>query len=215
MTGDLSILVAGKPYPCSVPVHSMESTGLHFTARVRLETHFVVNHWTGSENPAESVFANLGEEKRSVHFVIDQLGEVYQFADTAARLAHAVENGGNSFGVGIEIINRGTALLRTRGIVRRTSSDFVHGRNVIYAEFLEPQISSAILLNMAICEAYGLPVRCPVKSDGTIYSTVLPPTYLANFRGVLGHCNLDAGKTDPAIELLRRIHAAGAAMSVG
>lgn len=208
-----SIIVGGQAFPCLVPVHTMLETGLHFTARTRVETRWSVNHWTASENEAERVFENLLRNKRSVHFVVDQRGEAFQFADTAARLAHAVENGGNSYGVGIEIVNMGSGPA-SRDFPRVRKTERIHGRPVTYGAFYEAQIQTVILLNQAICAAYGLPVVVPLGDDGDVFAEVLPPARLATFRGALGHMNLDAQKVDPAPELLRRIHAAGAGLPV-
>jgi hypothetical protein len=211
------IVAHGKAYRCLAPVRTWSATGMHFLTRMRLaETRWIVNHWTGAENSAEQCFDNMRRhvdkdgkpEPLSVHFIVDQLGEVYQCADVAARCSHARENGGNSWGVGIEIINRGHGTTPSKGFERPRRTERIHRREVTYGEFYPAQISSVIALNAALCAALELPLRVPMK-DGDVYPTVLPPGYLGAYRGVLGHLHLDRGKPDPGLELLRRIHAAG------
>jgi len=203
------IIVGGKRWPVAAPVRTWIDTGFHFVGRLRTDTRWIVNHWTGAENSAAQCFVNMRARKVSVHFICDQLGEIYQCADADTRLAHAQENGGNTFGVGIEIVNRGhdfTVPARSFDRPRRTET--IHGRPVTYGEFFPAQVASVIALNTALCKAYGLPLRCPVK-NGAVYATVLPLRYLSTYTGCLGHMNLDAGKPDPGLDLLEKIHAAG------
>lgn len=204
------IIVRGQPFRCLAPVRSWRTTGHHFLARTRRETRWIVNHWTAAENSAPRTFDNMLARGVSVHFIVDQLGEVYQCSDTESRCAHAADNGGNTYGVGIEIVNRGDGDAPARSFIRATRTEIIHGRGCSYGEFFPGQIASVVALNQALCAAYGLPMRVPMK-DGDVYSTVLPVRYLESFRGVLGHLHLAAGKRDPGLELLRRIHAAGAA----
>lgn len=207
----LEIMVRGLPYRCLAPIRTWRTTGLHFLTRTRRETRWVVNHWTAAENAAPRVYANMAAGRVSVHFIVDQLGEVYQCCDTDARCAHAADNGGNTYGVGIEIVNRGDGDAPARTFVRSTRTERIHGRGCTYAEFFPAQIASVVALNAAICSAYGLPMRVPMK-DGDVYPTALPVRYLESFRGVLGHFHLTTGKRDPGLELLRRIHATGVAV---
>jgi hypothetical protein len=204
------IIVHGKPVRCLAPVRHWTATGMHFLTRMRIgELRWIVNHWTGAENRAEAVFDNMCERRVSVHFIVDQLGTIWQTADTAARCAHAADNGGNSWGIGIEVINRGHGSAPMKGFVRPRRTEVIHGHKVTYGDFFEPQIASVIALNAALCTAYGLPMRVPQRPDGTVWPTTLPAASLATFRGCLGHLHLDAVKPDPGLELLRRIHVAG------
>lgn len=211
------IIVRGVRFRCLAPVRSWHETGLHFITRMRKETRFVVVHWTAAENRPAQVVANMRShmnaqrepEPLSVHFVIDQLGEVYQCADADARCAHAGENGGNEFGVGIEVINRGHGTAPSRGFDRALRTETIHGRPVTYREFYPAQVASVVELCSALCTAYGLPLRVPI-SNGDVHPTVLPPQYLGGYRGVLGHLHLSTvGKVDPGLEVLRRVHATG------
>lgn len=217
------IIVGGRQIRCAAPVRTWLTTRYHFLTRMRTETRWIVNHWTGAENSAERCFQNMRDrinpltrkpEPYSVHFIVDQMGDVYQCADADARCAHAVANGGNTYGVGIEIINRGHAPSDNKAFIRQKVTEHVHGREITYGAFYPAQIGSVIALNIALCGAYGLPVRVPMK-DGEVFETVLPSGYLATFRGPLGHYNLDYGKVDPAPGLLREINSAGLRLAVG
>jgi N-acetyl-anhydromuramyl-L-alanine amidase AmpD len=214
----LSIIVRGQPYRCLAPVRTWHATGLHFLTRTRRETRWIVNHWTASENAASRVFESLRShvdrdgkpEPLSVHFIVDQLGEIYQCADTEALCAHAL--GGNTYGIGIEIVNRGDGGAPDRGFDRPKRTEMIHGRMCTYGEFYAAQVASVVALNAALAAAYSLPLRVPMKG-GDVFPGVLEPHYLAGYRGVLGHLHISAGKRDPGLELLRRIHAAGAAVA--
>lgn len=213
------IIVRGHPFPCLVPVHTWLTTGFHFLTRTRVrEARWIVNHWTGAENSAAQCFANMRRHKArdgspeplSVHFIVDQLGEIYQCADTEARCAHAYgnEGDGNSYGIGIEIINRGHGTAPSKGFERSVRTELIHKRLVTYGDFFPAQVTAVIALNAALCSAYSLPMHVPHR-DGDVYPTALPAAYRERFRGILGHLHLELGKPDPGLELLRRIHAAG------
>jgi N-acetylmuramoyl-L-alanine amidase len=209
------IIIAGRRWPLRAPVKTWLETGLVYApAPLRRQTWWIVNHWTGSENTPEQAFANMRARKCSVHFLVDQLGVIYQFADAQARLAHAKPQragdvlSGNSYGVGIEIVNRGHGEAPEKGFIRRRRTEKIHGETITYGEFFAAQIASVIELNAALCDAYGLPLRVPMKA-GAVYPTVLPRNYLATYRGALGHLQLDPAKPDPGLDLLEQIHRAG------
>lgn len=219
MTTANAIIVAGKPFMCSHPVKTWLDTGMHFgPARMRLQTRWVINHWTGAENSAEQTYRGMREHRNalgmpeplSVHFIVDQLGEIFQCADTEARLAHCKAGGGNTYGVGIEVINRGHSKNPSKGFERSRMNETVHGQLINYGAFFPAQIEAVIALNRSICAAYDLPVRVPLK-DGDVYAGVLPDAYREGYRGCLGHFHLERGKVDPAIDILRRIHESGLA----
>lgn len=203
-----AIIVGGQLVDCDARVVDWTESGLHFElGRRRHRTSFVVNHWTGSENEPGAVFVNMTKRRLSVHFIVAPDGTVYQCCDTDMRAAHAVEANGNALGVGIEFICRGhDTKVPTKGIVRPQYVDTVHKRRIVYAGMTPAQVESAIALNRALCVAYDLPTNVPVDArTGGVFGTVLPPQYLARFRGILGHLHLDADKVDPALNLLRAL----------
>jgi N-acetyl-anhydromuramyl-L-alanine amidase AmpD len=217
------ILVGGVPLPCDAPVRTWHATGCLFPTRFhRITTRWIVNHWTASENAALRVYASMrghrnkegNPEPLSVHFIIDQIGEIYQCADADARCAHAADGGGNEYGVGIEIVNRGHGHAPARGYERSLRTERIHRREVIYGEFYPAQVTAVIALNVALARAYGLPVQVPLTEYGDVYPTTLPAPMRNSFRGSIGHLHL-GGKVDPGLELLRRIHATGEALGLG
>jgi len=193
---------------------------MHFLTRMRVqETRWVINHWTASENSADRVFENMRDRKSregkpepvSVHFIVDQLGEIFQCADADARCAHCAAGNGNTYGVGVEIINRGHGLAPSKGFERTRRTDRIHGVPVSYGEFFPAQIAAVIALNVALCSAYGLPLRAPLL-DGDVFPTVMPPVLALRHRGVTGHLHFERGKPDPGLDILRKIHAHGMAL---
>ncbi len=201
------IIVGGREVECNAPVRLWTETKMHFLAPTRHETRFVTVHWTAAENAPERVYENLLKRKLSVHFICDQLGELYQCADADARLSHA-DRIGNSLGIGIEVINRGHGDAPSRSFTRAMRTATVHGRTFRYAAFYPAQVASVIELCRSLCSAYGLPMRVPMK-NGEVYPTVLPAKYLKTYSGVLGHFQFDLTKVDPAPDILAEIHAAG------
>lgn len=216
------IIVRGQSYRCLAPVRPWTSTGMHFLTRMRHETRWIINHWTAAENSADRAFEFMRDHKSattgkpealSVHFIVDQLGEIYQCADADARCAHCADGGGNSYGVGIEIINRGHGKAPDKGFTRTRRTERIHGRLIEYGEFFPAQIASVIALNAALCSAYSLPMRVPIL-NGDVFPTVLPAHIAATFRGPAGHLHFSPVKPDPGLDLLRKIHAHGMAVGI-
>lgn len=221
VAADRFIVVQGKRWPCAAPVQQGEDIGLVFPAlHLRVHpTRWIVLHWTGAENAPRDVHRNmLGHRSRktgrpeplSVHFVVDQHGGIVQLMDAQARAAHCAAHGGNAFGVGIEIISRGSDLTRSpRGFYRPLRTETIHGRQVTYADFLDAQVVAVTQLVQALCDAYALPLCAPLEPDGRVMSGALSVAELEQYRGPLGHYCLEPGKVDPGPELLRLIAAAG------
>lgn len=206
------ILVDGRPVHCAARVRTWHETGLLFErCRRRKRTDLVCLHWTGAENPPANVFRNMRAVKPqplSVHFMIDQAGDIYQMADANAFCAHA--QGVNDRSVGIEIISRGDAgrEVPTRDIERDTVIEVIHGKQVKYAAFTAEQVTSTLALVRALCEAYALPMRVPT-ADGEVLARAMVEDELERFRGVIGHLHTRAGKRDPGLRLLRLVHGHG------
>lgn len=212
------IIMHGRRIPIHAPVRTWAETGLAFPSRAkRKETRAIVNHWTAAENGPTHVFRNMlmavdAESRpapKSVHFVIDKDGLIFQFADTATRCAHAKSMDGNHFSVGIELVNRGDNMgVSPQGVARSMRAEMIHGVLCQYAAFTLEQAVSAIELNRVLCREYELPMQVPLL-QGDVYPTQLPPDYLKQFRGVLGHLHLEKKKRDPGLDLLRAIHKVG------
>ena len=217
-----SIIVGGAHYPCLIPVHHWMDSGLWFGIKpLRVhQTRLVILHWTGAENSAADVVRNMQNhvnrktskpEPLSVHFVVDQQGDIYQCMDTQARGAHCAAGGGNVFGVGVEICNRGHDFSRpTKGFIRPRRTELVHGSRVTYGDFFYAQTVAVVALCHAICAASGIPVQVPRGPDWDVVAWALSRDELYRFHGVIGHYCAEPGKPDPGPELLRKIAAAGA-----
>ena len=211
-----AIIVRGQEVPIGTTVHTWATSGLFFMCRARSEpTRAIMNHWTGSENAPRDVFQHMRDARdelgrpspKSVHFFIDQLGEIWQCADTDARCAHAKAMGANAWSIGIEHICRGHNFKASqRGYIRPRVTDIVHGVKLTYDELTPAQVYASCMLNHALCKAYDLPMRVPEK-DGDVLSTTMPPKYAATFRGVLGHYMVERLKVDPAVRLMRSLNA--------
>lgn len=216
--GGGTIVVRGRMFAVDFPVRPWTETGLKFPARRMLPTvRAIVNHWTGAENPPDAVVRNMSNRLNdkgepspvSVHFIVDQLGDVYQCMDAAARASHCSGFKANDWSVGIEFINRGSDLKKpSKGIERTLRTDTIHGRKVEYCEMTGPQLVTACLLNEALCLAFALPFTVPQK-DGDVYTSVLSARQAQYVRGVLAHYMLEPGKADPGVEHMRILHLYG------
>jgi N-acetyl-anhydromuramyl-L-alanine amidase AmpD len=210
-----TVRARGQDVPLWPAVRPWTETGLGFPGlAMRDATKLICLHWTGAENSPAQLHANLVREGLSVHFAIDQLGVIWQFADTDALCAHA--KGANERAIGIEIINRGSNLTAPdKGVRRAQLTETIHGVKVTYAAFTPQQTEAAILLVTALCRAYKLPMRVPMLGSD-VYASELPPAVKNAFTGVIGHLQWSQGrKLDPGLSLLRLVHARGAALPVG
>lgn len=211
---ECAIIYKGRKIKVPFAVKTWEDTSWRFHGRFRTETHLIVNHTTGAENPPEAVFRNLNEHKNafkdpeplSVHFVVDSEGRVYQMADTELRCAHT-GTPFNDTSIGIEFICRLNANVPDKGVEREVVSDIIHGRRVVYATLTERQTLAGIALNEALCKLYGLPLAVPLHTNGDVLRGVC--TGLSAHRGCCGHLHLKETKNDPGIRFLRMLHAHG------
>lgn len=213
-------IAGGVEIPIDAVVHTWEAHTLVFTTSLRShETRAIVNHWTAAENPPDRVFANMKNHRNaltqkleplSVHFVVDAIGEVWQFADTDARCSHCKAHEANSWTVGIEFVCRGDNFAAPqRGHIRQRSSGVIHGDRVSYDDLTAAQIQTGIRLNEALCKVYSLPMRVPETSTGELYNTELPAKYIARFAGCLAHFELERKKRDPGLTLMLAIQERG------
>lgn len=204
----------GMPVDIGMRVRTWHETGFEFAGRARAWTGVVCCHWTGAENPAGAMYENmisrsvLGKKAPlSVHFCIDQRGDIYQMADTEMRGAHAPRV--NSYSVGIEFVGRGTALKNPkRGFERDRVTEVIQGRKVTYDELLDAQVTAGVALIEKLCGLYGLPMKVPQDAKGDLVLKELSDPVLEAFRGVIGHCHCQ-GKDDPGARLMRAIQARG------
>ncbi len=201
-----TLLCRGLEVPVDFPCK--RDPKLAFVGRHRTLTMFIVNHWTSAENPPAAVYRTLTDRKLSIHFIVDQAGIVHQCADTELRCAHAGHI--NAASIGIEFINRGTALTNpNRGHSRRIVQGTVHNKAIRYYEFTEAQLKVAVKLNRTLCGLYGLPLKVPLDARGDLLLRELLPHELERAAGCLGHLHVDREKPDPGPGLLRALRDAG------
>lgn len=206
-----TIVVAGERVVVQAPVRTWHESGLAFTTRsARSVTTCVCLHWTGAENPPEALHRNMSASRLSVHFAIDAAGVVWQFMDASRFGAHCQAHGANGYAVGIELINRGVGLdLPSRGVVRATRVEKIHGKRVTYAAFTTTQVASCLALVEGLCAAYRLPMQVPTVPSGDVLATNMSLAQARAFRGVAPHYAFERGKVDCGVELVRQVQQRG------
>jgi hypothetical protein len=202
------VVCRGLPIDVDFAVRGWADHGMQWSGRHRTLTAFIVNHWTGAENPPASVYANMKQKGLSVHFIVDAAGVVYQMADTELRAAHAGDV--NATSIGIEYVNRGNAITNpNRGTPRKIVTATLQGKPARYCEMSEAQMRVGVKLNRLLCNLYGMELRVPLEADGTLILRELSSKELARFTGSIGHLHVEPFKLDPGEGLLRALRDAG------
>ena len=192
-----AILIDGLPIAMKSTVKTWHQTSLDFPALgKRSETNAVGLHWTGGEGGGAQVHRVLKLRGLSVHFLVDQEGVIWQYADAGVRCSHI--GSANSTTVGIEISNRANGKDHVR-YPRERYQERVHGHKFFCSSFYPAQVAATKELTEMLCKAYGLPFVTPAVD------TCLDPRSLKLFRGVLGHFHVTRRKVDPGIRLLREL----------
>ena len=227
MRADKYIVMRGLKVAVPYAVHSFDATGWEFVGRHRTHTRALICHMTGAENPPAAMYRNMLNayvfaEKtgvrvpapKSIHFCVDQKGDIYQMADTELRGAHAIGKGGdrsaNSWSVGIEFIGRGSDLKSpSRGYKRDRIEAQIHGQQVSMDELFDAQITAGLVLIETLCGLYGLPMRVPEEPSGEIMTRELSDPIYDTYRGVLSHPHVERGKLDLSPKLMRAVQKRG------
>lgn len=197
-----TITVGGEQVPCASPVTSWHEHGLTFAGlRPRKDTHAVCHHWTAGRGLGKQVHRTLLNRGLSVHFLIEPSGQIVQYVDADMRCSHA--GTANAWSVGIEIVNAAGGIPSSGQILLKET---IHGREFVYTSFTAAQVRAALDLTESLCRAYKLPMAVPM--DGRdVLATVMQPSALKAFRGVIGHFHANGGKRDPGLALLRAVAA--------
>ena len=199
-----AFFMRGTPVETSAHVLTYMDTGLRWDEPFRARTSQICIHWTGAENTPSDAFRNMSAKRYSVHFIVDQAGMAYQFADTSCFCAHA--SGINDRSIGIEVVNRANAAVPDKGIKRALVNELIHGQTVAYRDFLPAQVATVIALCESLCDAYEIPMVVPMRGDH-VRTDVLSKPELATYRGVIGHMHTKVGKLDPGAKILRAVAA--------
>jgi N-acetyl-anhydromuramyl-L-alanine amidase AmpD len=197
-----AIIVRGEPVFCAADVRVWSETGLRFPARgKRTETRAVVWHWTGGEGGGEQVHRVLTSRGLSVHFLVDQAGVVWQYADADAYCSHA--KGANGWSCGVEISNRANGRAEHPRWPRQVTSERIHDRQMRVTRFLPAQVTAALALADALSRAYDLPRSVPTHPGGDLVTGELGGLERHAFSGHMGHYHLTTEKNDPGTVLMR------------
>lgn len=205
-----NLIVFGEAVPVPFEVHDGRHHGLWFEPpakgckRRSQSVKNVVLHHTGGEGDADQVFRVLSGRDLSVHLFVDAAGEVWQFADLEeTQCYHA--GYANAFSVGIEFQCKGLAPA-TR-VERVKYADEVHGRRMDFLRLTNAQCASGYNLIAALCAIYGIRKAFPADDRGRVRRSVLPPSEVAKWPGLLGHLHLTPSKIDPTPHVMDELQA--------
>lgn len=168
--------------------------------------HFFVNHWDvclSSESMARVI------EKRgiSIHFGIDNDGTIYQLLDTQHAAWQAGGRKWNHESIGVEIANAfypkyqswyvkngfGERPVNKKGDVK------CHGSSLQeHLGFYDVQIEALRALWAALHNGIGIPLECPLDSNGDLVEAVDKRCERSQFSGIINHYNLTRRKIDCA-----------------
>ncbi len=213
-----NLIIGGRPFQVSgAIVLTWNDHGVQFCAgeghnkRRVLDIDLCVWHWTGGENEPLVMVDTLRKRKLGVEFAISREGVIYQFCDPLdVDTADAGWLNGRS--VGVEVVNYGVRswkrgwLVPKRGRDRATYEATIQGgpKNTI-ARFYPAQLTAVNALARALSSALAIPRQVPRDSSDLVVTHQLPLQLLAQYRGHLGHSNIDRNKRDPGPELLQEV----------
>ena len=162
-----------------------------------------VNHWDVCLN-SKSCAKVLNNRGLSVHFLIDNDGTIYQLCDINHMCFHAGSKV-NKSSIGVEIANsyypKYQSWYKKRGFGERPiiSGESVHGHKMDdFMGFYPVQIQALQALWKSINESVGLPLDCPVDSEGNTLKTVDAKCARGTFKGFISHYHITKKKIDCA-----------------
>jgi len=168
--------------------------------------HFFVNHWDVCLS-SESMAKVIAKRGISIHFGIDNDGTIYQLLDTQHAAWQAGGKKWNHESIGVEIANAyypkyqswyvkngfGERPLREKDEVK------VHGSGLgEHLDFYDVQLEALKALWNAIHKGIGVPLECPLDSEGKLVEAVDKRCEKSNFSGFINHYNLTRRKIDCA-----------------
>jgi hypothetical protein len=171
---------------------------VHWTT-IRKPSIFVV-HWSDTLT-AKSCYDVLEKRGLSVHFIIDNDGQIYQSVNTNESAYHAGEV--NKFSIGVEV-SCATELKYQQyykskcGLERPIWDSIVHGKRCKVLGFYPVQIEALEVLLKSVCTFYNIPFQVPTDQKGNLIKTVYSDILTQKFSGICGHYNLTVQKEDPS-----------------
>ena len=162
-----------------------------------------VNHWDVCLS-SKSCAKVLNKRGLSVHFLIDNDGTIYQLCDINHMCYHAGSKV-NKSSIGVEIANayypKYQAWYKKNGFGERPiiSEETVHGKKLEdFTGFYPVQLKALQALWKSIHEGVGLPLQCPVDSEGNTLKKVDPRCARGSFKGFISHYHITTKKIDCA-----------------
>lgn len=217
------VLVGGKYCPLSHPItghpiqvygpgdHGMAfEIGDGYNKRRRVDITLGVYHWTGSENPVETMFGVLNRRKLGVEFAITPLGNLFQFCDPV-EVDTADAGAANKISFGVEVINQGTRKWNKWKTPRsQTRSGFdlgprpaydtiIHDKSRKCWGFYPAQTATMCAFNRLMVDAIPTYEAGVCTEPGVID--------WADFRGAIGHLNIKRSKIDPGTQPMKKLAA--------
>jgi len=163
-----------------------------------------VNHWDVCLS-SESCAKVLNKRGVSVHFCIDNDGTIYQMVDMNHACWHAGNRKVNLSSIGVEISNAYYTKYQDwyvkhgfgeRPLVEGAS---VHGRSMKpFLDFYPVQIEALKALWEACHNAFDIPYKCPLDTDGNTLMKVSTSVAAARFKGFTSHYHVTRNKIDCA-----------------
>jgi hypothetical protein len=176
----------------------------------------IVLHWTAGEGNAARVRRTLEHRGLSVHYYIDQHGNLTQWEDPLKTVClHAGRM--NQRSVGVEIANVGTRATHPHWPRDRYRCR-IQNRVLYPARFYHEQIEAVVGLVGALCRDLGIPRTLPTDPETSpvtlpvpkIRTVCLTPRALQTVSGVVGHFHVSPHKVDPGLDLLLALQQAWA-----
>ena len=168
------------------------------------DVSFFVNHWDVCLN-SKSCARVLNKRGISVHFCIDNDGTIYQMLDTNHAAWHAGSKKWNHSSIGVEIANAYYPKYQNwyskNGFGERPiiSNEYIHGREMDpFLGFYDVQLEALKALWAACNEGLGIPLKCPLDSDGNTLKKVSTSAAANRFKGFVSHYHLTSRKIDCA-----------------
>jgi len=172
--------------------------------RLTLKRHptMIVTHWDAALS-ARSCKNILESRKISTHFCIDNDGTIVQLLDTNHIGWHAGIRSVNKVSIGVDLSNavyvkyNKTYEKRGFGLRPIIKGWKVHGRTIKpFLGFYPAQLEAYKILLSTLNNAYGIEMKCPLNSDGTLNTSVDKSASKGKFKGVVNHYNLTSKKWD-------------------
>ncbi len=163
-----------------------------------------VNHWDVclTSKSCANVLAKRGI---SIHFCIDNDGTIYQLLDTQHAAWHASGRSWNHASIGVEISNAYYPKYQKNyvkmgfGERHLVEGATCHGHKLDpFLGFYPAQIKALKALWLAVHRAVGIPLTCPLDSDGELVTGVSTECAKNKFEGFVNHYNLTRRKIDCA-----------------